>query len=114
MFLLGILWKRTTQAGALAAGILTIPMSIVFEILYPDMPFLNRTGIVFWSCMALCVIVSLLTKPKPAAELEGLVWSRESLLLPQEQRGQQKGLRNPFIWWAIITAAVLFFYIKYA
>src|SRR5262249_3826635 len=27
MFLLGILWKRTTHAGALAAGALTIPLS---------------------------------------------------------------------------------------
>src|SRR5262249_19543041 len=28
MFLLGILWKRTTAAGALTAGILTIPLSL--------------------------------------------------------------------------------------
>ena len=28
MFLLGILWKRTTQWGALAAGVLTIPLTL--------------------------------------------------------------------------------------
>ena len=28
MFLLGILWKRTTQWGALAAGLLTIPLTL--------------------------------------------------------------------------------------
>ncbi len=114
MFLMGILWKRTTQAGALAAGILTIPMSMVLEFIYPKMPFLNRTGIVFWSCMALCVLVSLMTKATPAAALKGLVWTPQSLSLLPEERQQQHGLRNPFIWWVIITAAVLFFYIKYA
>ncbi|CAL1519051.1 sodium:solute symporter family transporter [Chitinophaga sp. MM2321] len=114
MFLLGILWKRTTHAGALTAGILTIPLSLAIEFMFPNMPFFNRTGIVFWTCMALCVVVSLLTKPKPAAELEGLIWNKDSLSLPVEQRGQQRGLRNPFIWWAIITALVLYFYIKYA
>ena len=114
MFLLGILWKRTTHAGALSAGILTIPMSFVMEFLFPQMPFLNRTGIVFWSCMVLCIVVSLLTKPKPEAELKGLIWNKESLSLLPGQREQQRGLRNPFIWWAIITAIVLYFYIKYA
>ncbi len=114
MFLLGILWKRTTHAGALAAGILTIPLSLVIEFIFPAMPFFNRTGIVFWTCMAVCVVVSLLTKPNTEAELEGLIWNKSSLSLPAEQRTQQRGLRNPFIWWAIITALVLYFYIRYA
>lgn len=64
--------------------------------------------------MALCVVVSLVTKPKPEIELEGLIWNKESLSLLPEEREQQRGLRNPFIWWAIITALVLFFYVKYA
>lgn len=114
MFLLGILWKRTTHAGALAAGILTIPLSLVMEFLFPEMPFFNRTGIVFWTCMAVCVGVSLLTKPKPEAELVGMIWNRQSLSLPADQKAQQRGFRNPFIWWAIITALVLYFYIRYA
>jgi SSS family solute:Na+ symporter len=114
MFLLGILWKRTTHAGALAAGILTIPLSLVMEFIFPTMPFFNRTGIVFWSCMAVCAAISLVTKPKPAAELVGLIWTKDSLSLPLEQRSQQRGLRNPFIWWAFITVVVLYFYIRYA
>lgn len=114
MFLLGILWKRTTQQGALTAGILTIPLSILIEFVFPQMPFFNRTGIVFWTCMAMCVLVSLVTKPKPEAELAGLIWNKESLSLLPEEREQQRGLKNPFIWWAIITAIVLYFYVRYA
>ncbi len=113
MFLMGILWKRTTHAGALAAGLLTIPLSFIMEFSFPNMPFLNRTGIVFWSCMAMCVVVSLLTIPKPEAELKGLIWDRASMSLPPGQQEQQRGWRNPFIWWTIITALVLYFFIRY-
>jgi len=114
MFLLGVFWRRTTHAGALTAGIMTVPLSLVVEFIFPDMPFMNRTGIVFWTCMLVCVIVSLYTKPKTSAELAGLIWSKDSLSLLPEQREQQRGLRNPFIWWAIVTAMVLYFYIRYA
>lgn len=113
MFLLGILWRRTTHLGALAAGVLTIPLSALIEIWWPTMPFMNRTGIVFWSCLLLCVAVSLFTTPKPAAELQGLIWNKQSLSLPPELRLAMRGLRNPVIWWAIVTAAVLFFYLRY-
>ncbi|MGX5819770.1 sodium:solute symporter family transporter [Chitinophaga lutea] len=114
MFLLGILWKRTTHAGALTAGILTIPLSIAMELVFPHMPFFNRTGIVFWACMIACVVVSLMTKPKSEAELAGLIWNKASLKLPESERAYQSGLRNPAVWWALITAVVLFFYIRFA
>ena len=114
MFLLGILWKRATHAGALSAGVLTIPLSIVMEIVYPTMPFFNRTGIVFWICMAVGIVVSLATRPKPENELHGLVWNRASLALPASEKAHQLGIRNPFIWWAFITLIVLYFYFRYA
>jgi solute:Na+ symporter, SSS family len=113
MFLLGILWRRTTHAGALVAGILTIPLSLMFQWTCPTMPFFNRTGRVFWVCMGVCVLVSLFTRPKPSAELEGLIWNRESLRLPPDQRHLYRGLRNPLFWWAIVTAAVLSFYVRF-
>jgi SSS family solute:Na+ symporter len=114
MFLLGILWKRTTTAGAMAAGLLTIPMSLALQWIFPRLAFQNRTGIVFWTCMITCAVVSLCTKPKSDEELKGLIWTRDSLRLPQEQRDRYRGIRRPFLWWAIITAVVLFFYIRYA
>ena len=114
MFLLGILWKRTTHAAALTVAFLTVPLSLVLEWLYPGLPFHNRTGIVFWTCMAVCVVVSLLTRAKPVAQLQGLIWTRDSLRLPPEERHKYRGLRRPVVWWAIVTAVVLFFYIRYA
>jgi len=113
MFLLGIFWKRATHAGALAAGALTIPLSVVMNLLFPHFPFANRTGVVFWACMALGAVVSLVTKAKSEEELKGLIWTKESMVLPKEQKSQMRGLRNPVIWWGIITAIVLFFYVRY-
>jgi len=122
MFLLGILWRRATESGVLAAGILSIPLSVIIEKTAPLLPhaagqyitpFANRTGIVFWVCMLVGAIVSLRTKPKSEEELKGLIWNKESLSLPKEMRSQMRGLRNPAIWWAMVTAAVLFMYVRY-
>jgi SSS family solute:Na+ symporter len=113
MFLMGILWKRTTHAGALTAGLLTVPLSFIIEFFFPSMPFYNRTGIVFWTCMAACAVVSLYTPGKSEAELKGLIWKKSSLSLPPEEKEQQRGLRNPFIWWALVTSIILFFYIRF-
>jgi SSS family solute:Na+ symporter len=118
MFLVGILWKGTTTAGALAAGILTIPLSLALQWFWParwhPLAFQNRTGIVFWSCIIVCIVVSLLTKPKPETELKGLIWTRQSLHLPEDQRAQYRGLRRPIFWWTIITVVVVFFYVRFA
>ncbi|HPO11866.1 MAG TPA: sodium/solute symporter [Candidatus Hydrogenedentes bacterium] len=122
MFLLGVLWKRTTHAGALAAGILTIPLTVALELLTPRLPdalgqylhpFFNRTGIVFWACMLTGMAVSLVTTPKPEAEICHLIWTRESLRMPPELRARMRGLKNPAFWWALVTAAVGYMYIRY-
>ncbi len=113
MFLLGIFWRRATQAGAMAAGLLTIPLSVTLENLWPSMPFLNRTGIVFWACMAICVAVSYATPFKSSAEIEKLIWNRDSLRLPPEEAKQYRGWRRPMIWWVALNIAVLYFFFRY-
>jgi SSS family solute:Na+ symporter len=113
MFLMGILWKRTTHAGAMAAGLLTIPLSVGMNRAYPTMPFANRTGIVFWICMMACALVSLVTKPKSDAELVGLIWNKDSLQLPPDERQRYTGFRNPFVWCVIVNAMILYFCFRY-
>ncbi|GGH30283.1 sodium/solute symporter [Sphingobacterium alkalisoli] len=113
MFLMGIFWKRTTKEGALSAGLLTIPLSLIMEFAFPEMPFFNRTGIVFWACMILCVGVSLFTRPVKVELLEGLIWNKESLSLPASEKSYYKGLKNPTLWWLIVTIMVLYFYVRY-
>jgi solute:Na+ symporter, SSS family len=59
IFLLGFFWKKATSQGALAAALLSIPLSTLLKFQTPDMPFLNRMGVVFWICTAVHVLVSL-------------------------------------------------------
>jgi solute:Na+ symporter, SSS family len=132
MFLLGIFWKRTTQWGALAAGLLTVPLTLYLDWMtgglkipylpapcLPDVivshlsPFLNRTGVAFWICMIVCVAVSLLTAPRPEEELKGLIWNRASLRLPPEMRDRARGLRSPLLWWLIIFGFTVFLYVRF-
>jgi SSS family solute:Na+ symporter len=112
MFLLGIFWKRATHEGALAAGALTLPLSGALDLFYP-MPFANRTGIVFWACIGLGIVVSLLTRPKPEAELAGLIWNWKDA---RSTHGENvpHGLMRPGLWWAAITCVVLWMYVRYA
>jgi SSS family solute:Na+ symporter len=132
MFLLGILWKRTTSWGALTAGLLTVPLTLFLDWLtgglkipylappaLPDVvilylsPFMNRTGVAFWICMLACAGVSLLTRPRSEDQLKGLIWNMASLQLPPEARHQARGLRNPLLWWLIIFGVTVFLYVRF-
>ncbi|MEP6582612.1 MAG: sodium/sugar symporter [Ginsengibacter sp.] len=69
IFLLGFFWKRTTSAAALTSAILTIPLSTVLKFLpgwsngaFPDIPFMNRMGLVFIILMLLMIVISLADK----------------------------------------------------
>jgi solute:Na+ symporter, SSS family len=72
IFLLGMFWKRTTAAAALAGAVLTIPISTVLKFLpvwtngwFPDYPFLDRMTITFFLIVAMMVSMSLLKPNKP-------------------------------------------------
>jgi len=65
IFLLGMFWKRATEAGALAAAVGSVALSFFYWEFYPLVPFMNRMGYVFLICLGLAVIVSLMQKPKP-------------------------------------------------
>lgn len=69
IFLMGFFWKRTTSKAALAAALLTIPLSTVLKFLpawtngaFPDYPFLDRMTIVFVFLIVLMIIMTLLDK----------------------------------------------------
>ncbi|MBK7938721.1 MAG: sodium/sugar symporter [Lewinellaceae bacterium] len=71
IFLLGMFWRRTTSAAALAAAVLTIPLSAAFKFWAPDIPFLDRLGWVFLMLMVLMVTMSLgQKKESPLVEID--------------------------------------------
>ncbi|MGV2497402.1 sodium/sugar symporter [Pelagerythrobacter aerophilus] len=59
IFLLGLFWKRASEAGAIAAAIASVALSYAFKEFMPDFPFMNRMGLVFVIALALAVVLSL-------------------------------------------------------
>lgn len=62
IFLMGMFWKKTTSKGALAAAIGSAVFSFALREFWPELPFMDRIGLVFLLCLGLTVIVSLATK----------------------------------------------------
>ena len=59
IFLLGMFWKKTTSSGALAAAIGSAVLSFAFKIFWPEIPFIDRVGLVFLLCVAIAVSFSV-------------------------------------------------------
>ena len=60
IFLLGMFWKKTTSSGALAAAIGSAVLSFAFKMFWPELPFIDRVGLVFLLCVAIAVSFSVL------------------------------------------------------
>jgi SSS family solute:Na+ symporter len=116
--ILGMLWKRTTSAGGfwgLLAGTLSSvgmwlwvkidPHALTYIALSPkarDMAENMYRGLWSWIiCVAVTVVISLMTTPKPASELNGLVYGCTEI--PSE--GHLSLYQRP-IFWATIVAII--------
>lgn len=62
IFLTGMFWKKTTSKGALAAAIGSAVFSFALRALWPELPFMDRIGLVFLLCLVLAIVVSKLSK----------------------------------------------------
>src|SRR6202044_1233944 len=117
--ILGMLWKRATGPGGflgLLCGTLSSigmwawvkadPSALRYVALSPDAKQLAQDMFqALWSflvCVIVTVVVSLATKPKPDAELNGLVYGATKLPEEHDDHWYQK----PVVWASII--AVLF------
>jgi len=103
-FILGMFWKRMTptagwvglSAGTLSAVLVAFLSEDAFGTASRGVIPLSGQGAAFVAAsaafvvdIALSVVVSLMTEPKPASELRGLVYSetpREDLVDPEERR----------------------------
>lgn len=60
IFLAGFFYKKATSNGALAAAIGTFAFSLLFKLLLPSLPFMDRMGIVFLICAGLIGLFAVL------------------------------------------------------
>ena len=68
IFVLGMFWKGTSTAGALAAAIGSAVLSLALKLGWPELPFIDRVGLVFLVCVALAVLLSFRWGPSTSAD----------------------------------------------
>jgi SSS family solute:Na+ symporter len=79
IFLLGLFWKRTNEAGAIVAAVTSVLLSTIMKYTLPAAafpqgvnayltPFINRMGVVFLVSLVLAVVVSLATRQQEGAD----------------------------------------------
>jgi SSS family solute:Na+ symporter len=117
---LGMLWKRATKAGGfwgLAAGtaasismfvwVHNVPSALRYVAMSPDaQPMAENLYRALWSwliCVGVTVIVSLMGKQMPDAELSGLVYG----VTPIPDDGSKTLFEKP-IFWAVVVITVFF------
>lgn len=67
IFVLGFFWKRATSNGALLAAVGTFVFSAAFRYFMPELPFMDRMGIVFILTVLLMVASAYIEK-KPVSD----------------------------------------------
>jgi solute:Na+ symporter, SSS family len=118
--ILGMLWKRTTKAGGfwgLLAGTCTAiglwgwvrvdHAALRYVALSPDAKTMAEDMYrALWSwlvCVIVTVVVSYLTKPRPVAELAGLVYGASPLPEEHDDHWYQK----PIVWACVVFVVFL-------
>jgi len=98
IFLLGFFWKKATANGALLAAIGTFVFSLMLKWWMPELPFMDRMGIVFLLCVAVMVVSAYLERSKD---------SRKSIELSSDLFGTSRGFK---VASAIIVVALVAIY----
>jgi SSS family solute:Na+ symporter len=118
VFLLGVLWRRATATAATFILFFGFPYTAFVQyVLFPYVPllhpydnFLNRTFLVWITCLILMIVVSLFTVPPPSEVVDKIVWSKSFLRLPLSERARNSGLRSPLLWWSALVCLALALY----
>ena len=119
VFLLGVLWRRTTAAAATFVLIFGFPYTAFVEYylfkhvswLMPFDNWLNRTLLVWLTSMLLLVVVSLLTRPPDPERIRGIIWSWDVAKLPESERERNRGIRSLLLWWCIFIGIMAALYV---
>jgi SSS family solute:Na+ symporter len=118
VFLLGVLWRRTTAWAATFVLLFAFPYTAFVEYylfkhvswLMPFDNWLNRTFVVWATSMLLLVVLSFVTQPPDAEKIKGIIWSWNVMKLPDSDRRRNRGLRNLLLWWCIFIGLMAALY----
>ena len=75
IFLLGFFHKKANALSALIAGIGSVVLSALARIFWPELPFMDRVGLVFVACLLLGMLVAGSQKDPKAIEIDQVDYS---------------------------------------
>jgi len=101
IFFCGLFWRQASTRAALVTAIITIPLGILFKVLFPGMPFILRIGYVFILLSFVMVGLSLLDKSQNTSN----VIDKES-----SKKGVNTGIRIVAI--ALLVGIVAGFFVN--
>jgi SSS family solute:Na+ symporter len=119
VFLLGVLWRRTTSWAATFCLLFAFPYTAFVEYylfkhvlwLMPFDNWLNRTFLVWVTSMLLLVVLSLFPLAPGAAQIKRIIWSWRVSMPPFENERSRGGPRNLIAWLTseIVRVSLAFF-----
>lgn len=98
IFLAGFFYKKATANGALASAVGTFVFSILFKVITPSLPFIDRMGIVFLICLAIIWLF---------AKIEGNKVQAKSITISKKLFETSKGFK---IAATIVVVILIFLY----
>jgi solute:Na+ symporter, SSS family len=118
IFLVGLLWWRATAKAAVWTIVLGFAFTafLVFyafrhiEWLQPYKTYQHPALVAWFFCMGVMIVASLLTKPPPRENIDGVIWNPNYAKLPLELRLKYSGIRDYRIWWAGFVLCILCIY----
>ena len=117
VFLIGILWPRTTSFAAtwtLVIGFASVPAVKLglfrLSALQPYDAFSHHTFVIFAISCGLLIMLSLISTPKSREELRGVIWTKSALKMPPEERALNRGWRSLGLWWGLMVLTILLLY----
>jgi SSS family solute:Na+ symporter len=118
IFTVGLLWRRATAAAALwtiglgfaFTAFLVFHAFPTYDWLRPYRTYQHPALIAWFFCMAVMIIASLMTKPPPVENVEGIIWTPQYARLPADLRAKYSGLKDFRIWWLGFVVIILAIY----
>jgi solute:Na+ symporter, SSS family len=113
VFTLGILWRRANAVAAVVtiiAGFIWSWVLTQFELLGRYNTYNHRALAAWLLCMAVMIILSLVTAPPPVEKTQGIIWNASYLSLPEAERLKYRGLKDWRLWWGLFVGITLAIY----
>lgn len=120
-FIIGLFWKRANANGSIVSLLFGFAYAILFLIQsirgvdnwFTNMHFLHRTALLFFLCLIVNILTSLLTKEPPADKVANYTWNKAIIKEETAELADlpwHKNYRYQSVMLIVLTAILLYFF----